>query len=115
MKKHYIRLDKDKNIIHNFSTAFEKSEAKDICVNKNGGRHFHLKKPLKDSDGKYNYKYVSKKITERTKNEKWSQTDKDEQEKENLIATKMQSILKKKAIQELKDENKLDSNGNLIK
>lgn len=117
MPKHYIKLDKDKNIIKIFCTDFEKNETGDICILENAPRHIGktLEKGLKDSDGKYNYKYVSRKIKERTDNEKWTQADKDEKEKEVLIATKMQIILRDQAIQSLKDENKLDGSGNLIK
>ena len=117
MVKHYIRLDKDKNIIKIFCTDFEKNETGDICILKNAPRHIGktLEKGLMDSDGKYNYKYVNKKIVERTENEKWTQVEKDDREKEVLIATKMQIILRDQAIQSLKDENKLDVNSNLIK
>ncbi len=115
MVKHYIRINQDENIIHNFSSDFEKNRTGDICILENAPRHFHLEKGLFDTNGKYNYKYMNKKIVERTENEKWTQFDKDEKEKEKLIQEEIVLIQRGQAIQNLKDQNKLDVNGNLIK
>ena len=118
MSKCYIRLDEDKVIIHAFSIKFESPEKDDILIEDTSGRHFNwnlLPKGLIDSDGKYNYKYVSKKIIERTYNEKWSQEELDAKEKQDLINSKKYKILEEQAIQRLKDNGKLDSDGNLIK
>lgn len=64
MTKHYIRLNSDKNIIKAFSDKFEQAEKDDICMNENGGRHFHLE--IFTPENEFKYKYVSKKIVERT-------------------------------------------------
>ena len=113
MSKHYIRKDENKIIIKVFSDAFEKPLETDICINENGGRHYHL--DIFDENIKHNYKYVSSKITERTEAEKWPQEELDNIEKEKLIAEKISLLQREQAVQSLKDENKLDENENLIK
>jgi len=42
MARHMIRLNEQNRIIKAFSTDFENSEEGDICVEEEGGRHFHL-------------------------------------------------------------------------
>ena len=106
MPKHYIRIDKEKNIIYIFCTDFEQPKKNDICVNKNGERHFHLKKGLINKNGKYNYKYANKKIKERTEKEKWTKKELDEKKKEKLINEEIKLLQREQAIQSLKDKNK---------
>ncbi len=70
MNKHYIRLNKNKDITKIFSDAFEQPEKSDICVNENGGRHFNQidGKYIVNEDGLYIFKYDGK-IVEKTKDE----------------------------------------------
>jgi len=42
MYKHFVRTDKDKNVIHTFSDAFESPLASDIFISENTERHFNL-------------------------------------------------------------------------
>lgn len=71
--KHYIRLDTENRIIKGFSDAFEQPIDGDICINKQGGRHFELlgvvNPLLMDMQGIYLYKYVDGVIKERTTEE----------------------------------------------
>ena len=43
MSKHYVRTDKNSNIIQVFTDDFEKPVDGDFCINENGGRHFDNK------------------------------------------------------------------------
>lgn len=113
MAKHYITKDENNIITNAFSDAFETSQENDICINEKGGRHYNLE--ITDGRGKYKYKYVNKKITERTEAEKWTQGEKDAIEKEKLIKEEIRLFQRTQAIQNLKDQNKLDTNENLIK
>ncbi len=70
MTKHYIRIDNDKNIIKAYSDQFEQFVAKDICVNENASRHYHLN--ILNSDGLYNYKWDGSKIIEKTETQKYT-------------------------------------------
>ena len=118
MAKCYIRLDKDKNIIHAFSGKFEEPEKKDILIEDSPGRHFnweHMPLGLTDRKGKYNYKYENNSIIPRPENEKYTQQELDAEEKEKLIQKEMQSIMREQAIEKLKADSKLDDDGNLIK
>ena len=60
MYKHYIRIDKDKNIIKTFTDAFETPEENDILIEGNGARHFVVN--LVDVNGTSLYKYEKKKL-----------------------------------------------------
>ena len=114
MNKHYITINKDNKIIQCFSDAFKKPSKDDICVNEEGGRHFHLNPGIVDDNVRYNWKYENNKMILILENDKISQDEIDETEKENLIKSEMNLILRDQAIQRLKDSNKLDENGDLI-
>lgn len=60
MYKHYIRVNKDAYIEKYFSSAFEKPQEGDICINESGGRHFNLE--LRNADGMLCKKYVDGQI-----------------------------------------------------
>lgn len=115
MTKHYIRTNENDEIIKIFSTDFEEPEPGDICVKEDAPRHFHLDKPLKDIYGKFNFKYIDKKIVEVPDDERLTSLDREDIEKEALIVEEEKIILRNQAIQNLKDQNKLDADGNLIK
>lgn len=50
MYKHYVKLDENNFIIHGFSSAFQKPEESDICINESAGRHFNL--IIRDAHGR---------------------------------------------------------------
>lgn len=88
MAKHYIRLDKNNNIIYGFSDKFKKPELDDICIEENGGRHFSLlvdnnciiNPILIDEKLKYKYQYVNDKVILADTN--YNENDKREKLKE---------------------------------
>jgi len=67
MAKYYVTIDKEKNVTRAFSDKFEKPQPTDICVNGNGGRHWHIN--IFTDDGYYKYKCESNKIMEKSHNE----------------------------------------------
>lgn len=42
LKGHFIKINKKNEIVKAYSSDFESPDSKDICVDPNGGRHFHL-------------------------------------------------------------------------
>ncbi len=118
MAKCYIRLDEDKNIIKAFSIKFEQPESNDILIEDTPGRHFNntlIPKGLIDSGGKFNYKYSNKKIVVIPETDKYTQQEKDDIEKEKLIQDEIKNMAREWAVTNLKEKNKLDNDGNLIK
>ena len=63
----YLRLDKDKTVVHGFSDDFEKPLLDDVLFKPNGGRHFRL--DLVTHDGFFKYKWQSGRLVERTEKE----------------------------------------------
>ena len=101
MRKHYIRIDANNNIIKTFSNAFEEPEAGDILYKEDIGeglaRHFNLelKDPLTEF---YRYKYDSK-----AKDVAIEKTEKEIFDKQGLLdyKDKRKKIMKRKAYYEL--------------
>jgi hypothetical protein len=72
--RHYARFDSNNNMMHGFSDAFPNSlQDGDICINKQGGRHFEIfnqiNPPLHTMDGIPLFKWDGKTIKRRTDKE----------------------------------------------
>jgi hypothetical protein len=74
MAKHYIRIDNNNTIIHNFSTSFEKPLEGDICINESAPRKFFLDKYDENKKLKLKWDKVNKKIIDRTEAEIYPET-----------------------------------------
>jgi len=68
MYKHYIKIDKDKNVTQTFSSwQTHKFDGKEIFLEDSVNRHFHLN--IMNEEGLYLYKYKDKKVVEKTEKE----------------------------------------------
>jgi len=66
---HYIRINKNNEIIHAFSNAFEQPEKEDILLYETEQRHCQLQVMSEKYIGKYKYKYINNEIIEKTEDE----------------------------------------------
>jgi hypothetical protein len=66
---HYIRINKNNEITHAFSNAFEQPQKKDILLRETEQRHCQLNVLSEKYIGKYKYKYIDGKIIKKTDEE----------------------------------------------
>ena len=71
MAKHYVISNDAGHILRGFSDDFEQPDAKAICINEDGGRHFELNgavnPPMTDYNGTPLYSFDGEKVVARTK------------------------------------------------